>query len=327
MFPFAISALVLSSCTPPRVPPPPPAVEITVSERFIHLPPLPESVAKAHGDFGQHRTGLTEGLKDLERMLKRLYACPEAGISLPLSFKATKDKAEEIRFLVSVVGEERYRDLEEPFLRAWEEWQAVLIENGLAQSQGSSTPAALPTLTRERENKALQMRIKGMRKSEGAIAVESKARLDAFTVKGAKGPEMGVKRQGPIHWKSFFEMQEAAMVNEDRLITTQASVAVANQHAPSLSAAWAPLADRLNADALHLADLESVPKTVLDPELQPLRVQARIHFLERFRTALWLSNLVWARMTSNVPPAPLEELNPLSASGGRGTGSAITSTP
>jgi hypothetical protein len=154
------------------------------------------------------------------------------------------------------------------------------------------------------------MRIKGTRKSNRALLAEHKIRVAALSVTDARG-------RAETDWTSVAAMDNASRAYEDRIVTTQATVATANRHAPSLSKAWAPLADRLNADALHLANLESARKADLDPELQPLRVQARIHFLERFRTALWLSNVVWAQITSNVPPAPLKELNPLAAPEGQ----------
>jgi hypothetical protein len=154
------------------------------------------------------------------------------------------------------------------------------------------------------------MRIKGTMKSERALLAEHKIRVSALTKPGKKGESI-------TDWKSVAEFDNASRGYEERVVATQATVATANRHAPTLSAAWTPLADRLNADALHLANLESATKANLDPELQPLRIQARIHFLERFRAALWSSNVVWAQMTSNVPPAPLKELNPLAAPEGQ----------
>ena len=307
MFACACLVLALHPSAPPRVPPAPPTSEVTVSERIIQLPSLPENIEKAHAEFGPIRSGLTEGLQDLERTLIKLYACPEAGIPLPASFKASRSQAEELRFLASVVNEARYRDLEEPVTKAWEEWKAVLVENNLAQPTQVATTPIPPPAARKRESAELQMRMKGMEQCEETLVMEYKELIDTFTRKNTGGKRKGIEK---TDFKSLNAVITARSDFENRIITSRALAVTANRHAPSLSKAWIPLAARLNADALQLANLEASQKHSSDAGLQALEVQARISFLERFRSALWLSSVIWAGMTTTPLPDPLRDLAP-----------------
>lgn len=130
---------------------PVPSANITVSERFIYLPHLPETLAKAHQEFGSLRTNFPEGLKDLERTLQGLYATPQANLPLPSSFRVPRSKGEEFRFLVSVVSEDRYGVLEEPFFRAFDEWRAVMVQSGLAVDIGEKPDTANISLSNAQE--------------------------------------------------------------------------------------------------------------------------------------------------------------------------------
>lgn len=85
------------------------------------------------------------------------------------------------------------------------------------------------------------------------------------------------------------------------------AAAFADGQAIRLQRLWEPLAKHLNASAAALLDLDRTAAPTLDPAVRTLRLRARIHFLERFRSALWLSQVVWAHMASK-PIRSIHEL-------------------
>jgi hypothetical protein len=99
---------------------------------------------------------------------------------------------------------------------------------------------------------------------------------------------------------------------EDR-IATQQMEAVVGAKAPRLSETWKPVADRLNADAARLADLETTPGLADTPVLVTLQVQARTRLLDRVRRALWLCTVILCQQKGEPQPAPLGELAVASA--------------
>jgi len=281
--------------------PPRPAAEVAVEARVIQLPPLPETVDLARAGYSKLRPRLDQDLLDLERALQELYQARVHQETVPANLKVPRSQAEEVRFLARMLNDTRHGDLEQAVLGAWEAWQADLVGAGLATRTGEAPPASTPPPS-EAEAQELKQRLAGMRKSEALLAAEATLRTTMTTL-GAPGGRAG--RGDPA--KAAFLEAHANEV-EDRLQTTRQTVLINNRKAPTLAAAWVPFAAYLNACAQQLNDLERAASASPDPALRALKGLARLHFLERYRSALWFSCVVWARLADATPPPPMREL-------------------
>lgn len=293
-----------SSALQPPASPVMPSQQVVISGKAVELPNLPESVQAAKKEFGSLSVGMKEGLKDLEHTLEGLYASPDAGITLPGTFRIEKKQGEDLRFLVSMVNGDAYRELEGPCVQAWEEWQGALVRNGLAHPAQAVAPNSQPSQAQLTEDKEIRKRQRGMQKTERAVEKERAQVVEMMSVPA--GESADDKTLSNVAW-----VMGQRATTEAGIAQIQLTAHLADQHAPSLAKLWLPLATRLNADALHLASSELGAKPSAAPEFRALRTQARIQFLERYRSALWFSLCVWSRMAGQQLPASLRELNPI----------------
>ncbi len=284
----------------PQTKPAMPSQQIIISGKIVELPYLPESVAAANKAFGALSAGMNEGLRDLEHTLVGLYASPDARITLPGEFKIEKKQGEDLRFLVSIMSGDAYRELEGPCHQAWDEWQGALVRNGLANPVQGMVPTSPLSQVQIKEDQEIRNRQKGLQKTERAVEQERVQVLEMMATSGGTGDSINSN----VEWVMSNRANAEAGV-----VTGQVTAHIANRHVPSLAKVWIPLANRLNADALQLASNELGIKPSAPPAFRALRTRARIQFLERFRSALWFSLCVWTRMVGQQPPAPLRELN------------------
>jgi len=106
---------------------------------------------------------------------------------------------------------------------------------------------------------------------------------------------------------AILSQQQDTEFREKVQLATAHALTVKRQ-APELTELWKPLAEHLNAQAVTLMDYERAPGSSDSPSMKTLRLQAKIHFLERYRQALWICSVVWAQMASAEVPAPLKDL-------------------
>ena len=120
----------------------------------------------------------------------------------------------------------------------------------------------------------------------------------------------GGGRGGQGEPKKMAFMETHAREVEERLQTTRQTIQINNRRAPKLATTWVPFAAYLHDCALKLNDLERQAPPDPDAGLRSLKAHAKLHFLERYRSALWFSSVVWARMADGTPPLPMREFGP-----------------
>jgi hypothetical protein len=305
MLVLELLALIALGTPTAQAPPTRPTAEVVVEARIIQLPALPETVEQARAEHGKLRPRLEQDLLDLERALLELYGNQVHKERLPTNLKVPRSQAEEVRFLARMLNDTQHAELEKAVLGAWEEWQSDLIGSGLATRSGDSAPGkeAAPAPL-DQEARELKTRMAGMRKSDALLAAEASQRA-VMTTLGSPGGRAG---KGDPAKVAFLEAHASEV--EERLQTTRQTVLINNRKAPKLATSWAPFAVYLNDCALKLNDLERAAPANPDRPLRALKGQARLHFLERYRSALWFSSVVWARMADATLPRPLSELEP-----------------
>jgi hypothetical protein len=145
-------------------------------------------------------------------------------------------------------------------------------------------------------------------KSAAMLEAEKNLRIQMTTV-GSAGSSGGNPRTGfgPEN-PSSIAMGVHAQLVEENLMTTRSIMLINDRKAPSLSRCWTPFADYLNECAQKLNNFEGPRPAGQDLDVRILRAQAKVHFLERYRSALWFCSVVWARMAAGKPPSPLREL-------------------
>ncbi len=268
---FLVLGLLLGA---PATPPPGPravGIEITVQDRAIELPFLPEGVAQARAAYGPLRPRIETALQDLERDLAGIYAAlrPE-GPSAAFYLMPSQGTAEG-RFLASMLHDESCQTMEEAVLDQWVRWQTLLVRQGLVQPGGS--------------------------------AITSRMVLLAF-----RRNELRSQDLSDLPWSLFDLLAVDGLDYRGWGSLARGAAALADAQAPQLARSWKPLAQHLNGSALRMLEFERSAAPTQDPALRILRLQARLNVLERFRTALWFCQMVWAHMASERLPAPLKKL-------------------
>lgn len=280
---------------------------VVLEERPITLPPLPHDVGQGRQQFKEVHAQIQTALRDLGLSLQSLYAKPEAGITLARDLNVPAAFAIEGSELVEVMTDLEHGRLESAFTDVWKGWQAALVEGGLAK------PVRVSAGRPEAHSKRFE---DAKKKGKETIKVLSRlppkrtGRLDAsFNEENADlFPDLTTYR-APDSTFNMTGNEYATLQNGERSANiAQRSQAVADKLIPSLSETWDPLVTHLNGRALRLADLEQVAAPSLDATVRTLRVQTKIAFLERFRTALWYCDLVWCQAASVEAPAPPQRM-------------------
>lgn len=289
----------------------PPSTEVVIRGSVIQLPHLPERTNQARSEYGKVGSRLKEDLQDLEQNLADLYAKADHHAPLPTHLKVPKESADSVKFLAQMLNDTRYTELEGRVLLAWQEWQAALVEQGLAEwlpGDPEKTPAVIPsTPASEKENKEFKLRRAGMRKSDSLLTFEKNHRIEMTTLNTLGGS--GNNLREPLHENaSSWAMGKHAAQVEEKIIMTRSAMLINEKKAPSLSTNWEPFAAHMNECAIRLNDLEKPSPLDQNSDLRNLKVQAKLHFLERYRSSLWFCCVVWARMAAKTPPPPLREL-------------------
>lgn len=290
-----VLALCLVGDTVPRQVPKVPEALVVLEDRTIGLPPLPMNGGQGRKQFKVIHAQIKTAQHDLTLSLQGLYGKPEATTVLGGDLSVPEASEAEGAALVAVLMDADQAKLELAFSEVWKGWQAALVESGLAKpikvrkgKEGPSSPLF------EEARKLAKDTLKAMsRQPKKRIS-----RLDAsFNVENVDlYPDV-------THYMTRDEYQGDQKIEHD-LYVAQNSLAVANELIPALSKTWNPLVDHLNQRARRLADLEQAATPTSDPILNALRVQTKIAFLERFRTALWYCDLVWSQVASEGTPMP-----------------------
>jgi hypothetical protein len=285
-----LPALLLLTAQAPQ--PKPAAAVVAMEARSIILPALPADGAQGRARFRETHGRIQDTQKDLDGALLALYARPEAARSLR-GLAVPEEALAEGRELLEILKDTEHARLEKDFADTWRGWQAALVEGALAPAGKAPAAPASPRFEAARETARKVVR-------ETARTLGTPAdRLDAsYNVENAN------------LYTSLGQLQSEEQRVTDRGVEASVTVArrtltVANKLIPELAAAWQPMVAHLNAQAVRLIDLEQRARTSPGGPLGDLRVQARIAYLERFRTALWYCDLVWAQVASaELPHAP-----------------------
>jgi hypothetical protein len=104
---------------------------VEIKARTLVLPLLPANSDEARDGFPGFRISVSRQMWDLEQDLTKLYRNPLSSKRLPHGIEYSPDQQAEVRFLSSMIHDERYHELERPVLEAWRKWEEVLIQGGL----------------------------------------------------------------------------------------------------------------------------------------------------------------------------------------------------
>lgn len=296
MHPFLLLAALTLAPAPPI--PPAPQGEVTVQARRIVLPHMPASVAQAHAEYGQVGPSIRSGLEDLEQDLLRLYGEETGPGPMPATLEVPATEADAAAFFARMLHDVRFKELQKAVFATWNDWQAFLVEEGLATAEGPR-PAA-----KGKDDPELRKDL-ARRRAESAAWLEDdrkQALYAAEEVSAGGGHEVNVQGYNFLH--------EASVASETRDAQAIRLKVVADRKAPSFAASWNPMVDYLNDCAGKLADLEHPAVPYQHEDMLRLKRRATIAFLERCRTTLWLSQKAWALLTTTAGPAPLKNLRP-----------------
>jgi len=267
-----VLGLFLLAQTPQQPAAKPSGIEVTVQDRAIELPLLPESVEEARTGFPKMRPRVTTAIQDLERDLAGLYTtlAPEgpSGAFYQIPSNATS----EVRFLGSLLQDDACLAMEDAVFDDWVRWQTQLLRYGLAQPSGGS-------------------------------AITSRMVLLAV-----KRNEMRSLDRSDLPWPFFDLLAVDGLDYKGWNALARGAAALADSQAPQLARTWKPLAQHLNESAQRMLDYERNAAPTQDPALRILRLQAKINVLERFRSALWFCQMAWAHLASSPLPKPLRKL-------------------
>jgi len=255
---------------------------VVLEARAVVIPPLPHSVAEARKHYARVRKVLEASYRDSEAYLaacnQELAAPVEARITIPLAFAA------EARNLGHYLYDATYLTLEEPLLDRWNAWQNALLAQGMAEPREAQRTADSMLLLSSSKPEILGRARSGQTPLE--VVCEDPASPDPVI--------LTLPRR-----VSFIEV--LAM---DRMIYGantdfgERAKAFADQQAALLAEDWEPLTTHLNSGALALLELDRTAVPTRDPGIRALRLLARIHFMERFRSTLWFCQVVWAHLAS-----------------------------
>ena len=266
---------------------------VAVEAGLIELPPLPASPAEARRNFRARRPD--KALAEVEGMLRALYReARTRPMAQPLRVPARH--AEEAAFLASLLTDPEHAHLEERVQDLWNAWQSALADRGLADPEmGQDLARRVRLLSARKRDVASHARAGGgdsyfeilhEDREPDRIVASGALRVVLSELMAVDGLEYGGNRD--------FEKWGRGL---------------AERMAPRLAEAWTPLARHLNARARTLLDYDRDARPTADPAILALRIEAKIAFLERFRSALWFSGLAWAHLASRPLPGPLAELN------------------
>jgi len=270
------------------------AVQVEVSASVLCLPCFPATVIQARGAQGDQRSFLTTSIADIERELERLYRAnpqdePLQDLRIPM------DRAEEVRFLESLLHDDQVTAMEERFLIAWNEWQDALVHGGAAEAADDRpSTAASGSLKVKTQDVSRACRLS----ARSAELSRSEACFAGFVAQSmTNGPGCDPAFQLNFDTDS-----------RNKVEATKVRARIVRKQAPELASLWNPMAELLNQQAIRLMELETTVPAELPGSLRTLRSLARIRFLERFRRELWVCAAVWSQIASEAPPVPLKAL-------------------
>jgi hypothetical protein len=279
MNPFLLPVLVAAPA-----PEPPPVV---VQARALRLPGLPVNTTEARAGYPAIRQEIEISLGELGRDLAILRV--GTALDFPLEVQVAPQTASEALFLLQALSDEDFLDARGAVLESWDAWQTALLRAGLADKKEGSAitsnmellPAGIPIFVPD-----------DMGGDECCRIVFGRSR----------------KEERLFSRKDLFELVAIAKAPYQRQSALGGIAAeLARTHTPRLQENWKAFMEHLNTSALHWLDFEQSLAPTQNAGLEILRRQARIHVLERFRSALWLCQVIWAHMASDILPKPLQK--------------------
>jgi hypothetical protein len=249
-----------------------PGIEIVIQDRAIELPLLPEGVEQARAGFVKIRPDITTALQDLERDLEGIYAALAREGPSTTFYRTPSNPTAEGHFLASMLEDDACLALEDAVFDEWVHWQTRLLRYGLSLPSGGSEITSRMVLLAVKRNE-----LRSQDRSD-----LPRPFFDLLAVDGLDYTRWGSLARG--------------------------ASGLANTQAPQLARAWKPLAQHLNETALKMLEFERTAAPTQDSTFRILRLQAKLNMLERFRSALWFCQLVWAHMASSPLPKPLKQL-------------------
>jgi len=258
---------------------------VQVQARALRLPDLPADTAQARTGYPAIRQEIELSVGELGQDLTVLRT--GTAFDFPVEVRVTPQTATEALFLLQTLSDEEFLDARGAVLEQWNAWQTDLLKVGLADArEGSSITSNMELLP---------------------------AGIPLFIPEDLGGDECcrivfgrSHKEERLFTRQDLFELVAISRAPYQRPTALgKAAAQLATTHAPQLQAIWKTLMEHLNASALHWLDYEQNLVPTENPGLETLRRQSRIHVLERFRSALWLCQVIWAHMASEALPAPL----------------------
>lgn len=309
MFPLLVGALMILPQAEPKAggarPVPKTLVgEVVIQDWNILIPHVPGSVEQAHAEYGKVGPQIQRGLVDLEKELVQLMNSDRYREGLPTAMRATAQEADAVKFLAKMMNDTDYARLRKETVRAWNEWQGLLVASGSTAKADPRTGAvkdaplaSTPSLTPE-----AQFRLKRR------LAQEQAFKESALKDEAAYNLEVATPLGGSADMAAFARLQANTVQVVTNLQQDRQVKFITNQKSPAMAEAWQPMAEYLNACAVRLVDLDATNTGKESEDLLRLKFQAKVAFLERCRASLWFSQRIWTRMTSNRDPEPLRPL-------------------
>jgi hypothetical protein len=294
--------LALLLVAPPisKTPAKDPSMEVIIDDVVLTLPLLPKDGKQARAENAQIQAGTAKGIQDLEKNLLSSYPILAQEAPLGANIGVPKDRAEEARFLASMLNDVKANAMEDRFVETWNGWQVALLDTGAARVVGEQSLLERPE---ESASKAAelnrQMRLTD--ESEAMARVDLEFAITTNTPMTVNGPTDPAAKTALLSHRIDTESRKKVQLARTHAVVTQ-------KQAPELALLWTPLAEHLNAQAVTFMDYERAPMTSEFPTMKTLRLQAKAVFLERYRRALWTCSVVWAQMASADTPPPLREL-------------------
>lgn len=292
-FPLLPALIAVSAPIPPE--PPKPAAEVVIQARQVLIPHVPSSLNQAQAEYGRIASEIAHSMNDLESQLRKLYEQGLGPTDGPTAFTIRKSEMEAARTLQEILADRQYEKLEADVILAWNRWQSVLLEMGLAKAENPTDMAAPATVS----DKRLMGKARLADPSRASWELERQRALDLSKRKG-----------GSLDVDQFFHILNSAGRHRTQMAVSQKAAIIADQKAPELARHWEALVHHLDAAASRLLDLESPSTILLSQGGLELRRQAKMCFLERCRSTLHFCQTVWARMTGNTVPSPLTRMCP-----------------
>ncbi|MDP2875781.1 MAG: hypothetical protein Q8O00_06315, partial [Holophaga sp.] len=106
--------------------------EVVIQDREILIPHVPESVEQAHAEYSKVRPMIRNGINDLEKEITQLLEIDRKNEKILISIRVLSSEAEAARFYTKMLNDGQYTKLQITAISAWNEWQSVLMDAGLA---------------------------------------------------------------------------------------------------------------------------------------------------------------------------------------------------